>query len=89
LESRSPNQPSAGTSSGRGRGPQGRKTFLRNYAADIASIDLFVVRTISIKLVSGLVILRDTRRRLLTVSVTSTPTAEWITGLVTDAVPWD
>ena len=28
----------------------GWKTFLRNHAADIASIDLFVVRTISFKL---------------------------------------
>ena len=29
---------------------QGWKTFLRNHAAGIASIDLFVVRTISFKL---------------------------------------
>ena len=29
---------------------QGWKTFLRNYAAGIASIDLFTVRTISFKL---------------------------------------
>jgi hypothetical protein len=29
---------------------QGWKTFLRNHAAEIASLDLFVVRTISFKL---------------------------------------
>jgi hypothetical protein len=36
----------------RRQGPpsQGWKTFLRNHAAGIASIDLFVVRTISFKL---------------------------------------
>ena len=34
---------------------QGWKTFLRNHAAGIASIDLFVVRTISFKLLYGLV----------------------------------
>jgi Homeodomain-like domain len=74
----------------RGQPPsQGWKTFLRNHAAGIASLDLFVVRTISFKLLYGLVILRHSRRRLVTVSVTSNPTAEWIAGQVTDAFPWD
>ena len=68
---------------------QGWKTFLRNHAAAIASIDLFVVRTISFKLLYGLVILRHARRRLLSISVTNNPTAEWIAGQVTDAFPWD
>ena len=68
---------------------QGWKTFLRNHAARIASIDLFVVRTISFKLLYGLVILRHARRRLVSISVTSNPTAEWIAGQVTDAFPWD
>jgi transposase InsO family protein len=58
-------------------------------AAGIASLDLFVVRTISFKLLYGLVILRHARRRLVTISVTSNPTAEWIAGQVTDAFPWD
>ena len=66
---------------------QGWKTFLRNHAAGIASLDLFVVRTISFKLLYGLVILRHARRRLVTISVTSNPTAEWIAGQVTDAFP--
>ena len=75
----------------RRQGPpsQGWKTFLRNHAAGIASIDLFVVRTISFKLLYGLVILRHARRRLVTISVTNNPTAEWIAGQVTDAFPWD
>ena len=68
---------------------QGWKTFLRNHAAGVASLDLFVVRTISFKLLYGLVILRHARRRLVTISVTSNPTAEWIAGQVTDAFPWD
>ena len=63
------------------------KTFLRNHAAGIASIDLFVVRTISFKLLYGLVILRHVRRRLVSISVTNNPTAEWIAGQVTDAFP--
>jgi transposase InsO family protein len=68
---------------------QGWKTFLRNHVAGSASLDLFVVRTISFKLLYGLVILRHARRRLVSISVTSNPTAEWIAGQVTDAFPWD
>jgi transposase InsO family protein len=68
---------------------QGWKTFLRNHAAGIASLDLFVVRTISFKLLYGLVILRHARRRLVAISVTTNPTAEWIARQVTDAFLWD
>jgi hypothetical protein len=52
-------------------------------------LDLFVVRTISFKLLYGLVILRDARRRLVSVSVTNNPTAEWIAGQVTETFPWE
>ena len=68
---------------------QGWKTFLRNHAAGIAAIDLFVVRTISFKLLYGLVVLRHARRQLVRIAVTSNPTAEWIAGQVTEAFPWD
>jgi hypothetical protein len=68
---------------------QGWKTFLRNHVAGIASLDLFVVRTISFKLLCGLVILCHARRRLVNISVTNNPTAEWIAGQVIDASPWD
>src|SRR5258708_30658676 len=53
---------------------QGWRTFLRNHAAGIASLDLFVVRTISFSLLYGLVTLPPARRRLLTITLTSTPT---------------
>ncbi len=68
---------------------QGWKTFLRNHAAGIASVDLFVVHTISFKLLYGLVILRHARRQLVSIAVTTNPTAQWIAGQVTDAFPWD
>ena len=55
---------------------QSWKSFLRNHAAGIASIDLFVVRTISFKLLYGLVVLGHLRRRLIRVAVTTNPTAE-------------
>jgi transposase InsO family protein len=68
---------------------QGWKTFLSNHAAGIAPIDLFVVRTISFKLLYGLVVLSRARRRLVRIAVTSNPTAEWIAGQVTEAFPWN
>ncbi len=68
---------------------QGWKTFLRNHVAGIAALDLFVVRTISFKLLYGLVILRHARRRLVTLAVTTNPTAQWIAGQITDAFQWD
>ncbi len=57
--------------------------------ARIASIDLFVVRTISFKLLYGLAVLSHTRRRLVRIAVTSNPTAEWTAGQVAEAFPWD
>ncbi len=65
------------------------KTFLRNYVAGIASIDLFVVPTAFFKLLYGLVILSHERRRLVGFGVTAHPTAEWVAGQVTEAFPWD
>jgi hypothetical protein len=54
---------------------QGWKTFLRNHADGIASMDLFLVPTISFRLLYGLLILRHTRRELLWLGVTAHPSA--------------
>jgi len=49
---------------------QGWKTFLRNHADGIASIDLFLVPTLSFRLLYGLLILRHDRRQMLWLGVT-------------------
>ena len=67
---------------------QGWKTFLRNHADGIASIDLFVP-TISFRLLYGLQILRHGRRHMLWLGVTAHPTAEWIAGQLTKACGWE
>ena len=61
----------------RRRGPpsQGWKTFLRNHAPHIGTVDLFVVPTIGFKLLYGLVVLRLGRRHLVWTNVTAFPTA--------------
>ena len=68
---------------------QGWKTFLQNHADGIASIDLVIVPTIAFRLLYELVILQHGRRQLLSVSVTSHPTAEWIAWQITEAFAWD
>jgi transposase InsO family protein len=65
------------------------KTFLRNHAAGIAAMDFLVVPTIGFRLLFVLVIMRHERRRLISLSVTDHPTAEWIARQITDAFPWN
>jgi transposase InsO family protein len=73
-----------------GRGPsQTWKTFLRNHAAGIGAMDFLIVPTVGFRLLFVLVILRHERRRLISLSVTAHPTAEWIAHQITDAFPWD
>jgi transposase InsO family protein len=66
----------------------GWKTFLRNHADGIASMDLFLVPTISFRLLYGLLILQHSRRKLLWLGVTAYPSAEWIARQLTEACGW-
>jgi transposase InsO family protein len=62
---------------------------LRNYAPDIAAMDLFVVPTVGFSLLYAFVILRLDRRALIWINVTRNPTAEWVARQLTEAFPWD
>jgi transposase InsO family protein len=68
---------------------QGWRTFLLNHADGIASVDLFVVPTISFRLLYGLLVLGHGRRRIMWLGVTAHPTAEWIARQVSEACGWD
>ena len=68
---------------------QGWRTFVHNHADAIASIDMFVVPTISFGLLYGLLILRQSRRELLWLGVTAYPNAEWLARQLTEACGWD
>jgi transposase InsO family protein len=68
---------------------QGWKTFLRNHAAGIVAMDLFVVPTISFRLLYGLLIMGHGRRQILWFGVTAHPTAEWIANQLTEACGWE
>src|SRR5664279_4491112 len=73
----------------RGSPSQGWKTFLRNHADGIAAIDLFVVPTVSFRLLYGLLIIGHGRRQILCIGVTAHPTAEWMAKRVTEACGWE
>jgi len=84
-------QTSVAKSMARRRRPpsQGWRTFLLNHADGIASIDLFVVPTISFRSLYGLLVLGHGRRRILSLAATVHPTAEWVAQQVTEACGWD
>jgi hypothetical protein len=73
----------------RGRRPpsQGWKTFLHNQADGTASMSLFVVPTISFRLLYWLLLHHD-RRQILWLGVTAHPTAEWSSHQLTEAYGW-
>jgi hypothetical protein len=73
----------------RGSPSQGWKTFLRNHADGIAAMDLFVVPTVTFRLLYGLLIMGHGRRQILWLGVTAHPTAEWIVNQLTAACGWE
>jgi hypothetical protein len=73
----------------RGAASPGWKTFPRNHADGIAAMDLFVVPTISFRLLYGLLIMGHGRRQIFWIGVTAHPTAEWIANQFTQACGWE
>src|ERR1700719_4410571 len=65
------------------------RSFLRNQAEGIASIDMFVVASASFKLFYVMIILAHDRRKIVRAAVTDHPTAVWLSRQVTEAFPWD
>jgi transposase InsO family protein len=65
------------------------RSFLRNQAAGIAAIDMFVVASASFRLLYVMIILTHDRRKIVRFDITRHPTAGWLARQVTDAFPWD
>jgi len=76
---------------------QGWKTFLRNHADGIALMDLFVVLTLSFRVVPtlsfrllyGLLILQHGRPQILWLGVTAHLSAEWMARQLIEACGWE
>jgi transposase InsO family protein len=52
-------------------------------------MDLFLVPTLSFRLLYGLLILSHGRRQMLWLGVTANPTAEWVARQFTEACGWE
>src|SRR5271165_2778344 len=65
------------------------RSFLRNQAQGIAAIDLFVVASVSFRLLYVMIILTHDRRKIVRFDVTEHPTAAWLSRQLTEAFPWD
>ena len=73
----------------RGRPSPTWRSFLRNQAAGIAAIDMFVVASASFRLLYVIIILAHDRRKIVRFDVTRHPTAGWLARQITEAFPWD
>lgn len=65
------------------------RSFLTNHANQIMTADLFVVPTVTFRLLFVLVILAHDRRRIVHAAVTAHPTAGWIAQQLRNAFPGD
>src|SRR6185295_11452351 len=59
------------------------------HAEGIAALDLFVVPTVDLRMLFALVVVAIDRRLMVTINVTTHPTADWIARQITEAFPWD
>jgi putative transposase len=65
------------------------KTFLTNHLASAASMDFFIVPTLTGRVLFVLIVLAHHRRRIVHLNITDHPTAAWSAQQVVDAFPDD
>ena len=65
------------------------RTFLRNHARALASIDFFVLPTATFRLLMVFIVLHHERKQVVHFGVTAHPTAAWVAQQITKAFPWN
>ena len=65
------------------------RAFLAHHADCLASVDFFVVPTVTFKLLYAFVVLRHQRRRVVHFNATAHPTANWVARQIKEAFPVD
>jgi hypothetical protein len=68
---------------------QSWRTFLKNYAKDIVSIDFFTVPTATFRVLYVFLVLLNDRREVIHFNVTDSPSAFWTGQQIVQAFPWD
>jgi len=65
------------------------RTFLKNHAKDIVSIDFFTVPTATFRVLFVFLFMSNDRRNVIHFNVTESPTAAWTGQQIVEAFPWD
>ena len=65
------------------------RTFLDNHVRNLVSVDFFTVPTVFFQVLFVFVILAHDRRRILSIIVTSSPSATWTANQIVQAFPWE
>jgi hypothetical protein len=65
------------------------RAFLDNHLKDLVSVDFFTVPTVFFHVLFVFVVLAHDRRRILSVNVTSSPSATWAANQIVQAFPWE
>jgi transposase InsO family protein len=68
---------------------QNWRSFLKNHAKDIVSIDFFTVPTATFRVLFVFLVLGNQRREILHFNVTDSPTAAWTGQQMVEAFPWE
>jgi hypothetical protein len=65
------------------------RSFLYNHMHNTAAVDMFVVATVTFRLLYALIVLGHDRRRIIHFEVTQNPTQVWLASQITETFPWD
>jgi putative transposase len=65
------------------------RTFLENHVDTLVSVDFFTVPTVFFHVLYVFVVLAHDRRRILSINVTSSPSAAWTANQIVQAFPWE
>ena len=68
---------------------QSWRTFLKNHAKDIVSVDFFTVPAATFRVLFVFLVLSNNRRQIVHFNVTESPTAAWTSQQIVNAFPWD
>ena len=68
---------------------QSWKTFLKNYNKHLWAMDMFVVPTVSFKILHVLIIMSHDRRKIQHFAITQNPCSSWVIQQVREATPFD
>jgi putative transposase len=65
------------------------RSFLENHLDTLVSVDFFTVPTVFFHVLFVFVVLAHDRRRILSVNVTSNPSATWTANQIVQTFPWE